>query len=147
MYQCPSHGEIRRRMTLFRLDILFPYSFKLRVIYKTSLEVREPRPFVITRFKTVVPTFFWLFPTERDETTWLPNRLRQLSYCADHSRLYLSLSSSGAECCPALRNELCNHQYICYFQELVFSQKIKFHAFYALWGCFVFLLLELNKLL
>jgi xanthine/uracil/vitamin C permease (AzgA family) len=43
-------------MTLFRLDTLLPYSFKLRVIHKTSLEVREPRPFVITRFKIVVPS-------------------------------------------------------------------------------------------
>jgi hypothetical protein len=43
-------------MTLFRQDMLLPYSFKHRVIYKTSLEVREPRPLVITRFKTVVPT-------------------------------------------------------------------------------------------
>jgi hypothetical protein len=48
-------------MTLFRLDMLFRYSFKLRVIYKTSLEVREPRPFVITRFKTVVPTLLGCF--------------------------------------------------------------------------------------
>jgi hypothetical protein len=48
-------------MTLFRLDILLPYSFNLRAIYKTSLEVREPRPFVITRFKTVVPTLLGCF--------------------------------------------------------------------------------------
>lgn len=60
-YQWPSHGEIRRRMTLFRLDMMLRYSFKRRVIYKTSLVVREPRPFVITRFKTVVPTSLGCF--------------------------------------------------------------------------------------
>jgi hypothetical protein len=48
-------------MTLFRLHMLLPYSFKPRVLYKTKLEVREPRPFVITRFKTAVPTLLGCF--------------------------------------------------------------------------------------
>jgi hypothetical protein len=43
-------------MTLFRLNVLLPFSIKYCVIYKTSLEFREPRPLVITRFKTIVPT-------------------------------------------------------------------------------------------
>jgi len=47
-------------MTLFQLDVLLPFSFKYHVIYKTSLEVREPRPLVITR-KTVVRTLLGCF--------------------------------------------------------------------------------------
>ena len=120
--------------------------FKYRVIYKTSLEVRELRPLMITRFKTVVPTLLACF-----RQRGMRPRNCKIGF-ANSPAAQVTLNSVTSRFHQVTLNAVLPYGMSSYSNINIFAaskswhflKKIKFYGF--LWGS-VCLLLEFNKLL